>query len=105
MKNKVTFEELKAVKSKFPNYLVGVALDTVNAAFEAINDGLTVSKEDFLKVVASNYGAVHFIGKAWLAAREEEKSDLAVHAFYLFDDLLCRLNMKSKLEEIEFIKD
>lgn len=105
MKSKVTFEELKTVKSKFPNYLVSVALDTVNAAFEAINDGLTVSKEDFLKVVASDYGAVHFIGKAWLAAREDEKSDLAVHAFYLFDDLLCKMAMRPKLEEIESVKD
>lgn len=90
MKNKVTFEELKAIKPKFPSYLVSIALETVNAAFEAINDGLPVSKEDFMKVIASNFGAVHFIGKAWLAAREEEKSDLAVHAFYLFDDLLNR---------------
>lgn len=88
MKNKVTFEELKAIKPKFPNYLVSIALETVNAAFEAVNDALQVSKENFLKVTASNFGAVHFIGKAWLAAREEEKSDLAVHAFYLFDDLL-----------------
>lgn len=87
MKSKVTYEELKAAKPKFPNYLVSVALETVNAAFEAVNDALSVSKEDFLKVTASNYGAVHFIGKAWLAAREEEKSDLGVHAFYLFDDL------------------
>ena len=101
MKSKVTFEELKATKPKFPNYLVSVALETVNAAFEAINDGLPVSKEEFLKVTASNYGAIHFIGKAWLAAREEEKSDLAVHAFYLFDDLLCKMNMKTKLEEIK----
>ena len=88
MKEKVTFEELKATKPKFPNYLVSLALETVNAAFEAVNDALQVSKEDFLKVTASNYGAIHFIGKAWLAVREEEKSDLAVHAFYLFDDLL-----------------
>ena len=71
MKSKVTFEELKATKPQFHNYLVSVALETVNAA----------------------YGAVHFIGKAWLAAREEEKSDLAVHAFYLFDDLLCKQNL------------
>lgn len=90
MKNKVTFEELKAAKPKFPTYLVSIALDTVNAAFEAVNDGLEVSKEDFLKVVASNYGAVYFIGKAYLAAREEEKSDLSVHCFYLFDDLLSK---------------
>lgn len=88
MKNKVTFEELKELKSDFPNYLLSVALDTVNAAFEAVSDTFDVSKEDFLKVVASNFGTVHFIGKAYLAAREEEKSDLSVHAFYLFDDLL-----------------
>lgn len=88
MKNKVTFEELKEVKADFPNYLLTVALDTVNAAFAAVSDTFEVSKEDFLKVVASNYGAVHFIGKAYLAAREEEKSDLSVHAFYLFDELL-----------------
>lgn len=93
MKEKITFEELKATQPKFHNYLVSIALETVNAAFEAVNDGLPVSKEDFLKVTASNYGAVHFIGKAWLAAREEEKSDLAVHAFYLFDDLLCKQNL------------
>lgn len=93
MKNKVTFEELKAAQPKLHNYLVSIALETVNAAFEAINDGLPVSKEEFMKVVASNYAPVHFIGKAWLAAREEEKSDLAVHAFYLFDDLLNRQNL------------
>ena len=103
MKNKVTFEELKATKPKFPSYLVGIALETVNAAFEAINDALPVSKEEFLKVTASHYGDIHFIGKAWLAAREEEKSDLAVHAFYLFDELLCKMAIKSKLEEIESI--
>lgn len=90
MKNKVTLEELKEVKPSFPNYLLSVALDVVNAAFEAVSDTFEVSKEDFLKVVASNYGAVHFIGKAYLAAREEEKSDLSVHAFYLFDDLLSK---------------
>lgn len=90
MKSKVTFEELKEVKADFPNYLLSVALDVVNAAFEAVSDTFEVSKEDFLKVVASNYGAVHFIGKAWLAAREEDKSDLSVHSFYLFDELLSK---------------
>lgn len=90
MKSKVTFEELKEVKADFPNYLLSVALDVVNAAFEAVSDTFEVSKEDFLKVVASNYGSVHFIGKAWLAAREEEKSDLSVHSFYLFDELLSK---------------
>lgn len=88
MKSKVTFEELKEVKASFPNYLLSVALDMVNAAFEAVSDIFDVSKEDFLKVVASDYSVVYFIGKAWLAAREEEKSDLAVHSFYLFDGLL-----------------
>lgn len=87
MKNKVTFEELKEVKADFPNYLLGIALDVVNAAFEAVSDTFDVSKEDFLKVVASDYGTVHFIGKAWLAAREEEKYDLAGDAFYLFNEL------------------
>lgn len=87
MKNKVTFEELKEVKPSFPNYLLSVALDVVNAAFEAVSDTFEVSKEDFLKVVASDYGVVYFMGKAYLAAREEEKSEVAVHAFYLFDEL------------------
>ena len=90
MKSKVTFEELKAVKSKFPNYLVSVALETVNAAFEAVSDTFEVSKEDFLKVVASDYGVVYFMGKAYLAAREEEKSEISTHAFYLFDELLSK---------------
>lgn len=90
MKNKVTFEELKEVKASFPNYLLSVALDVVNAAFEAVSDMFEVSKEDFLKVVASDYGVVYFIGKAWLAAREEEKSDLSTHSFYLFDELLSK---------------
>ena len=90
MKSKVTFEELKEVKASFPNYLLSVALYVVNAAFEAVSDMFEVSKEDFLKVVASDYGVVYFIGKAWLAAREEEKSDLAVHSFYLFDELLSK---------------
>lgn len=90
MKSKVTFEELKKVKADFPNYLLNVALDVVNAAFESVSDTFYISKEDFLKVVASDYGTVYFMGKAWLAAREEEKSDLAVHSFYLFDELLSK---------------
>lgn len=90
MKSKVIFEELKEVKDSFPNYLLSVALDVVNAAFEAVSDTFEVSKEDFLKVVASDYRVVYFIGEAWLAAREEEKSDLAVHSFYLFDELLSK---------------
>lgn len=90
MKNKVTLEELKAIKASFPNYLLNVALETVNAAFEAVSNTFEVSKEDFLKVVASDYSVVYFIGKAWLAAREEEKSDLGVHSFYLFDQLLSK---------------
>lgn len=88
MKNKVTLAELKEIKPSFPNYLLGVALDVVNAAFEAISDTFEVSKEDFLKVVVSDYGVVYFMGKAYLAAREEEKSEISTHAFYLFDELL-----------------
>jgi hypothetical protein len=90
MKNKVTLEELKEVKADLPDYLLNIALEPLNAALEAVSDTFETSKEDFLKVVASNYGVVHFIGKAWLAAREEEKSDLAVHSFYLFDELLSK---------------
>ena len=90
MKSKVTLEELKEVKASFPNYLLNVALDVVNAAFEAVSDTFEVSKENFLKVVASDYGIVYFIGKAYLAAREEEKSEVATHAFYLFDELLSK---------------
>ena len=90
MKSKVTFEELKAIKANFPNYLLSVALDMVNAAFEAVSDTFDVSKEDFLKVVTSHYSVVYFIGKAYLAAREEEKSEMAVHSFYLFDELLSK---------------
>lgn len=90
MKSKVTLEELKEVKASFPNYLLNVALDVMNAAFEAVSDTFEVSKENFLKVVASDYGIVYFIGKAYLAAREEEKSEIATHAFYLFDELLSK---------------
>lgn len=88
MKSKVTLEELKKIKTDSPDYLLNIALEPLNAALEAISDTFEVSREDFLKVVASDYGVVHFIGKAWLTAREEEKSDLAVHSFYLFDELL-----------------
>jgi len=88
MKSKVTLDDLKKVKADFPSYLLNVALETINAAYEAITDTFdTISKEEFLKVVASDYIAVHFIGKAYLAAREDEKNSLAVHAFYLFDAL------------------
>jgi len=90
MKSKVTLEELKEAKADFPNYLLSMALDVVNAAFEAVSGTFEVSKEDFLKVVASDYGVVYFIGKAYLAAKEEEKSDLAVHSFYLLDGLMSR---------------
>lgn len=90
MKSKVTLEELKEVKADFPNYLLNVALEVVNAAFEAVSDAFEVSKENFLKVVASDYGVVYFIGKSYLAAKEEEKSEIAVHAFYLFDELLSK---------------
>lgn len=89
MKNKVTFEELKGAKPNFPGYLLNIELNSINAAFEAVtgaSDSLT--KEDFLKVVTSDYSVVHFMGEAYLAAREEEKSELAEHAFYLFDELL-----------------
>lgn len=90
MKSKVTFDDLKKIKTDFTNYLLNIALKPTNAAFEAVNGTFEVSKENFLKVVASDYNIVYFIGKAWLAAREEEKSDLSVHSFYLFDDLLSK---------------
>ena len=77
MKNKVTLDDLKTIKSDFENYLLNVALEPINAAYEAVCDAFeTISKEKFLKVVASDYGTVYFMGKAYLAAREEEKSDL-----------------------------
>ena len=89
MKSKVTLEDLKKIKADSPDYLLNIALEPINAAFEAVNDTFeTVSKEDFLKAVASDYGVVYFIGKAYLVARDEKKSELAVHAFYLFDELL-----------------
>ena len=89
MKNKITFEDLKKVKADFPNYLLSVALEPLDAALEAVSYIFdNISKEEFLKVAASDYGVVYFIGKAYLAAREEEKSELAIHAFYLFDQLL-----------------
>lgn len=87
MKNKVTLTDLKDFKGDIPNYLLNIALEPINAAFEAVNDCFDISKEEFLKVVGSDYGVIHFIGKAYLAAREEEKSELATHAFYLFDEL------------------
>lgn len=89
MKNKVTLDDLKKIRPDSEVYLLNVALETINAAYDAVNEFFdNIPKEDFLKVVASDYGAMHFIGKAYLAAREEEKSDLGVHAFYLFDSLL-----------------
>lgn len=98
MKNKVTLGDLKKVKPNFENYLLNAALETINVAYEAVSDFFeTISKEEFLKVVASDYGTVYFMGKAYLAAREEEKSDLAVHTFYLFDDLLN----KQKLNDLQ----
>lgn len=88
MKNKVTLDDLKKIKAERADYLLEVALEPINAAFEAVTDTFdTISKEEFLKVVASDFVAVYFIGKAYLAAREDKKSDLAVHAFYLFDIL------------------
>ena len=98
MKRKITLDELKEVKADLPNYCLDVALDVMNAAFEAINaTGNTpdISKEDFLKVIASDWSAMYFIGKAWLAAREEEKPDLAWHSFYLFHMLLNNTNVTS----------
>lgn len=90
MNKKVTLEELKEVKANFPRYLLSIALEPINAAFEAIDYGCdsVASKENFLKVVASDFDVIYFIGKACLAVREEEKSELAIHAFYLFDRLL-----------------
>lgn len=88
MKSKVTLDDLKKIKPNFKSYLLNVALEPINAAYEAVTDTFgNISKEEFLKVVASDYGTVYFMGKAYLAVREEEKSDLAVHAFYLFDAL------------------
>lgn len=88
MKNKVTLDDLKKIKPDFENYLLNVALEPFNAAYEAVCDAFeTIPKEKFLKVVASDWGVVYFMGKAYLAAREDEKSEIAVHAFYLFNDL------------------
>lgn len=88
MKNKVTLNDLKKIKPDFESYLLNVALEPINAAYEAVCDAFeTISKEKFLKVVASDYGVVYFMGKAYLAAREDEKSEIAVHAFYLFNEL------------------
>lgn len=87
MKSKVTLDDLKKTKPDFPSFILRLALESINAAYEAVTDAST-TKEEFLKVVASDYAAVDFIGKAILAAREDQKSELAVHAFYLFDDLL-----------------
>ena len=89
MKSKVTLEELKKIKTDSPDYLLNIALEAINAAFEAVNDTFeAVSKEDFLKVVASDYVVVYFIGKAYLTAKEEKQSEVAIHAFYLFNELL-----------------
>lgn len=88
MKRKVTFDELKEVKADIPNYCLVAVLDVVNAAFEAVSEAAIVSKEGFLKVVASTWSVMYFIGKAWLAAREEEKSDLSWYSYYLFHELL-----------------
>lgn len=87
MKNKVTLDDLKKVKPDFETYFSNVALESLNAAFEAVSKLFEVSKEDFLKVVASDYSVVYFIGRAYLAAREDEKGNLATHSFYLFNIL------------------
>lgn len=83
----ITLGNILYIKPGMPQHLLESASEPMNAAFQAINDTFTVSKEDFLKVASSNYGAIHFIGKAYLAAEEDKKADLAVHAFYLFDEL------------------
>ena len=98
MKRKITFDELKEVKADLPNYCLDVVLDVVNAAFEALSATSYTSdfsKEDFLKVVASDWSVMYFIGTAWLAAREEKKSDLSWHSFYLFHMLLNNINVTS----------
>ena len=88
MKSKVTLNDLKKIKPDFESYLLNVALEPINAAYDAVCDAFeTISKEKFLKVVASDYGVVYFMGKAYLAAREDEKSEIATHAFYLFNEL------------------
>lgn len=88
MKSKVTLNDLKKIKPDFENYLLNVALEPINAAYDAVCDAFeTISKEKFLKVVASDYGVVYFMGKAYLAAHEDEKSEIATHAFYLFNEL------------------
>lgn len=88
MKSKIVFEDLKKIKPDFENYLLNVALEPFNAAYEAVCDAFeTIPKEKFLKVIASDWGVVYFMGKAYLAAREDEKSEIATHAFYLFNEL------------------
>lgn len=88
MKNKIVLNDLKKIKPDFESYLLNVALKPINAAYDAVCDAFeNISKEKFLKVVASDYGVVHFMGKAYLAAREDEKSEIATHAFYLFNEL------------------
>ena len=88
MKNKIVLEDLKKIKPDFSSYFLNDALEPINAAYEAVTDTFdTISKEEFLKVVASDYGTVYFMGTAYLAAREDEKSEIATHAFYLFNEL------------------
>lgn len=83
----ITLGNILKIKPGMPRYLLDFDVKPMNAAFQAVNDTFTISKEDFLKVAASNYETVHFIGKAYLAAEEDKKADLAVQAFYLFDYL------------------
>ena len=83
----ITLGNILKIKPDVDPYLLDVAVKPMNAAFQAVNDTFTIPKEDFLKVAASDYDTVYFIGKAYLAAEEDKKADLAVHAFYLFDHL------------------
>jgi hypothetical protein len=83
----ITLGNILKLKPDMPQCLLEVDLEPMNAAFQAINDTFTVSKEDFLKVAASNYGAIHFIGKAYLAAENDKKAYLAGDAFYFFNEL------------------
>lgn len=83
----ITLGDILKIKSEMPQYLLDFDVVPMNAAFQAVNDTFTISKEDFLKVAASNYEIIYFMGKAYLYASEDKKGDLAVQAFYLFDYL------------------
>lgn len=83
----ITLGDILKIKPDMPQYLLDFDVAPMNEAFQAVNDTFTISKEDFLKVAASNYETVYFMGKAYLAAEEDKKADLAGTAFYLFDRL------------------